>query len=808
MLNYYKQYSRRTRIQDIANTFSGGVEYTDRPVDAGMSKLLVNFDVSTSGNLLRPRKGYEITKELDLPDVYAIVGHKAYNKAEYVYFVKEVRVEQTEDYVYHLYKINLNSEEAKAELVSADNADETEATPIALDYIEKLGYNIHDTKSKGYKHWYIIEAFDGLYFRDTEGNYYVDKPFSNNVDGDTISEEAQYRCVKVEPYKPNPAEVNVSSGAASYNALLGADMYRFYDSRTAIMSNSCNISPLGLIAYEDEACKTPMLYHEPGKKIYYRIYYNFAKSYTGCTRVTVYMKSTKDNTFTKAHEVIKNASGWDALPPIIYSSSFQGESVVFKIEAMNCSTDGVDVKQDTIDNTVVYFSPRTIMSTVNIEKLTNKSNFNLGAKTYSLNKAKGMTYWSNRIILWDVPEDNTVLFTSFVNNTKWFPYPTGIDTFEDKIIKAVPLLDTLLVFTKSNIYTLVANADGLGFTRSIIQRNLKITEDEAHLIIPYKNMVFFKSGNYFYMVVPSVSSTSVGLTIAPISKPIEEFFNNFSESIEKLLKTLYNIDIIEKYPIVLQSVKSYIDYDEIIIDYIYQIHVSNTDNKYTPCLLSIKLMYNTTNRTWRFYLVEVNSNKIIPYFENAVTRLNYLDIKDNKLILIESSKDSCKDTQATGVLLNYQLLDTGYHNVSGDKYPNVKKRFRELQLVLDNPSYRHLSFYTEFAIDGYVRRDRVKYQCISKTFTDGKNYLVYEAVPYMPEHYFAEVNSTTILAEDEKDINAWTLDVSEFPEQIAYKIRLPFTGKGYFPSLILTNYDQENYELLSYVWVYRIMNAR
>ena len=40
-------------------------------------------------------------------------------------------------------------------------------------------------------------------------------------------------------------------------------------------------------------------------------------------------------------------------------------------------------------------------------------------------------------------------------------------------------------------------------------------------------MVFFKSGNYYYMVVPSLRSMTGELVLAPISKNIEFFLKQF-----------------------------------------------------------------------------------------------------------------------------------------------------------------------------------------------------------------------------------------------------------------------------------------
>ena len=49
-------------------------------------------------------------------------------------------------------------------------------------------------------------------------------------------------------------------------------------------------------------------------------------------------------------------------------------------------------------------------------------------------------------------------------------------------------------------------------------------------------MIYFKSGNYYYMLVPKAQSTTGELTLAPISTPITEFFNNFSVNVERVFR--------------------------------------------------------------------------------------------------------------------------------------------------------------------------------------------------------------------------------------------------------------------------------
>ena len=163
------------------------------------------------------------------------------------------------------------------------------------------------------------------------------------------------------------------------------------------------------------------------------------------------------------------------------------------------------------------------------------SGTNADTTIYDLKNASDMIYWKNRLVL----AYKNLLFLSEVNDPSYFPYPNNMEPFSETIIHVVAYLDNLLVFTKSKLYNITLSPDGLSWYVNCIQTNLDIKDCDVHLIQIVKNMVFFKSGNYYYMVVPKVNSAAGELAIAPISRPIEYLLDNFQGVIDNLLKTLY-----------------------------------------------------------------------------------------------------------------------------------------------------------------------------------------------------------------------------------------------------------------------------
>ena len=144
---------------------------------------------------------------------------------------------------------------------------------------------------------------------------------------------------------------------------------------------------------------------------------------------------------------------------------------------------------------------------------------------------------------------------------------------------------------------------------------------------------------------------------------------------------------------------------------------------------------------------------------------------------------------------NKQFLDTGYR----DAALFINKRYRELQLQINNFDDVNMEFGMDFDIAGEPRGTRFKYetsQVIDEI--DQDEAIVYlDAIPYMP-----------VNAEDIDKSNLWTIHNSLTPNIDLYKVRASISGKGPAPRMRLYTRKQFNYQLLGLNWVYREMNMR
>ena len=170
----------------------------------------------------------------------------------------------------------------------------------------------------------------------------------------------------------------------------------------------------------------------------------------------------------------------------------------------------------------------------------------------------------------------------------------------------------------------------------------------------------------------------------------------------------------------------------------------------------------------------------------------------------ESLKALMEQDNTTLTFNNWQFLDTGFVEDNSHFY----KRYREMQLMLNNIDGASLEYGMEFIIDGQTRISFIQYEVEQVLDKDDPNYgLMYlQAVPVMnlPVEGIEAIN-TTILGEGE---NVWKLDQSVFPDISIWRIRSPISGKGAAPRLRLLSKNSSRFELISVNWIYRIMNMR
>ena len=228
----------------------------------------------------------------------------------------------------------------------------------------------------------------------------------------------------------------------------------------------------------------------------------------------------------------------------------------------------------------------------NFNKEAYGSTANLEVKDYDLSHATGMVYWKNRLVVYGVAEAADTIFMSEINEPGYFPYPNNIDIFDEPVVYVLPFLENLIIFTTTKIFLIVLNPDGLTWTKKLIQSNMAIRDEDIAMIQVVKSMIFFKSGNYYYMIVPRLSSMTGDLTVAPISRPMENFFDNFETAVTDIFDKMYN------YTGTLELVNyiNFLDFEDV-----HCIYTFSTDS---DVYYNFDILYNTVSRSWRSHIYE------------------------------------------------------------------------------------------------------------------------------------------------------------------------------------------------------------
>lgn len=464
---------------------------------------------------------------------------------------------------------------------------------------------------------------------------------------------------------------------------------------------------------------------------------------------------------------------------------------------------------------------------------------NLTAKKFNLGQATGMCEWEQRLVLWGVPDALNTIFISDVSNPAFFPYPNNVDIFTDPIISVHNYGNELLVLTTSALYRLTWDAEGTGWTHTLVQQNLHVTEEDTYMSCVIKNMFFFKSGEYYYMMVPKATSSNVRgeVAIAPISKPIERLLDNFHEEVYNLVKVMADTPDLINFPNYLVNYFSYVDNTRVVVNYVYDLNatIGNTEIMTNSKYLYVQLIYDTDTRTWTMRVFEaahmlfashadaIQQDRFIDITPSVVDNLvlQYYQFQEHSDTSIQYVAEDSTEVPVERLIKNYQYLDTGNREINTE----LKKRFREFQFKIKNNTATNLGFFTSFLIDGSLRKDLQRYKprfivdestgeativvervLDPETMTYKTNRIERVLVPARMLQDSGEL-TPTILAEA-SDPDRWIVDQSAFPGRTLCKIRMPITGKGLSPRAILLSTNEQDFEILGHCWVYRTMHSR
>lgn len=869
----------------LETDFTSGMQFSNGPIPEGYVKALVNYDYNEDKTCLIPRAGLRTT-EFVFPDMDTIMTDEEEFLDESV-CIKAMRECIEDGKTYTQCILGKQSEESPdrgriwvATFYKKDDQDlENEFHIDGEDIQIALNSSINAPRSKVCVYYSTeLQEIHGLRLKDDTrigfpvgtfafGNSY----YFLGVDLDENDNEV-FKLYKTEWYVPTRGipyyrftEVEEKTITASEAVLYG---YNMLSSTPYSFVNTIGTATMridGILPYDSEdAAAQLVMTPKTNQPLNFRCYY---AAPTGSTyKFTWEWRTVDDDAWTPiTTETV--AVAVDKPSSIVFTPP--AKDIMIRVQAQQPNADDVE------NAMVVGFD--FSMDSNDVKNNVQQINYELGHCT-------GMTTWKNRLVLWGSKDDPTVLFLSDMNEPGYFPYPNAITIFNNPIVSVLEFMDKLVVFTTDRCYTVEMGSDGT-LTSTVIQSNLRITKWDRHLIQAVRNMLYFKSGNYYYMLVPKAQSTTGELTLAPISNPVTEFFNHFMKNVEQIFTDTYGAEHESGSVYELISYYNILDYEDVHNIYVFSWNKADT-------LIHFDVIYNTVSRCWKINILEhadllfiyrydatqrgvyatstvmtvktgdvVESKRVvqlseydplhlrdfyIPAFLNIARDVVDFDgvvvngtdltfpvgvttVTDTNLyvdpILVDPLESDPSEgdvallgsgTFADGFRIadlavgiqqvfdnystyfnfrNYQFLDTGYR--TDDIHMN--KRYRELQLQLNNIDSKDLNFGTEFYIDGDIRESVYRYDVTQTIDEMDADY----NIAYVEPMVFLDIPVDSI-----DYSNIWTIQQGLQPEISLWKVRMQVSGKGSAPRLKLASRNETRYQLLGLNWVYRMMHMR
>jgi hypothetical protein len=785
LIGDYKVYQRTSRGIDSEENFYGGIDFKNAPIDEGFCRMLVNFNIVSGGEVIKPRAAFktQTTASLETQDTTYIIHHSG------KMYVDDIDADDANIMEYILIgkpdTVNDGILMDSSILFLRDPEQETIIKiPIAAGNVAGASINYDSRYTLNELHYTTLENPSPVGIHaNVEDNVYL--AYTDGTDTGLArlrvayeAAEYSYALERLAPKDLTPHQA-VNYG---YN-LLQNDPYTFTNS----VSSTGSLQLLGVLPYDNS--DDLKFNAQVGEQITFKLNYKYpaaAPNYKVQWEV-------QDTQAMSGVQVIQAVDDSATITPgnaieNTFAAPYQQFSVIVKV-------------YDAIDTTTPIRS--IVLANYYLSNSRGESNQNLDVVNYDMGTATGMANFMHKVVLWGVDNAENTLFFSDVNDPTYFPYPQGAEPMNENIIRALPIMDGLLVFTKSRITQILPDYMNGSFTSQVIQENLNISQSDAETIIIIKNMVYFRSNNAYFMVVPS--STQAGaLMIAPISTQVSKFLGNFQGYVKDLFNDMYepahyqDLASYEDWDLHLQDNYTYLDGTKIKNVYKYK-YVFGTSVKYFELVLS----YDTMARTWLIDILETNARPMLAFKKvvtggNLYVNLYVDDLNDMQMQLIRRSGSTAADAinldgLVAKIIDNKSYLDTGLRNHS----ITHKKRFRELQFLVHSTGGEDIGFYTEFHIDRITRKEFFKThtEMIEDPVDPNFGQLI-----VVREYQDPQIAVTSL--------DNWTIGFSAFPNLDVVRVRQKVSGKGYSGRLKLLTTNEAMFELLNFNWVYRMMNAR
>ena len=844
----YKKYARQNRNITVEDFFNKGIFMTDTALTTGLSRNLVNFRFNPSTARLHPRGGlqpvsneYKLTMQSEYALYYPLRSDLLTTSKDNTYTFTTLAGFDAENPASSILLPGIGGEKVlhaaanDTKIIVDNNYNLQEAEPQDLDLYFSMGPSQGISIIKDAPNFSplpellgctILNTFIGL--RNTYASAATAEDRPGYLYKYDITEYRQGDADRFDIQQERIVPMSLDAAFAvnyGYN-MLASDPYTFEDK----VSQSGAYVLNGLLPQRYNSITGAYVLttdYRNGQKIRFKLNWEFPAGVVGVkfewrlassdTWDTTTRTASRYNTYT-IREGTNDPIYCDIQVP---EEAFQIKVTVFGVTAGN-TIDESDIKAMAIYS----FSGARAEDTTTKPELVN----------YDLCTAQGILSWKRRICLYGVTEAPNILFLSDIDTPAYFPYPNNIVEYDYPILKVINYLDDLLVFTTDGVYQTELGSDGLTYITKQVVGNVHFTTNDIYSIQVVKNMLFYKAGARYYMLVPSSKYLNTGqLQTAPVSAPIDYLLDNFIYEFKKVFQDMYgsyfkdteNSFIESDTSIMPTSYSTFVEGDLIKINYGFFIN-----NTKVGCSVHIvyTLIYDTLNRLWLSDITELATSRMINVYRKNLLGLNQYILTDTyertdsdghqytilNFAIVQNNNNTNVDfvfEGAENVLPTRQFIDTGFRDIN---IP-LKKRFRELQIKLSTPFDTAIFMQPNVSVDDMLRNDNI----LQTVYFNGEVYIInnteeYIVAPgaqYLEEPLgtdtpdYTRLEGTPVYKPNGNDL-FFKLGQEYLTAQHLNTVRFRITGKGYCPRLQLNMHTKTPYELQSIAWVFRNMNAR
>ena len=850
--NAYNSHESRARTIVSENSFARGMKYSNNPIGEGYVKTLINYVLTNDGATIKPRPGYR-----QVADNIATFTIDENTQDFCVYFTENLLVSNANDtdailcrsvlsgainvldsftqaigYALQLFDLaNANiTISYKNNYITGNNCVATHIEGLGNDKyylaMQTCSTSIHEcTLGVAHSRNGIHAVMDNCVYvplirmwEDESGTHISRHLAIINMQFNETLDAFDWWLDLVDP-KDVTAVQAVNYG---YN-MLQENPYMFDNQEIA--SNTLLLD--GILPYDAQG--NLLTSARAGAEIFFRLVYRYPKADVDASEKYAVRWAIQDLE-SDAEPVVVHDYTEDLEAPYT-----PGDTIEFRTTQTTYKRFTLIANVYKVSEIVEGTEPKPAATiTLAYYYLTNDkstSTLNIDAVHYDLGTAQGMCTWQQRLVLWGVTGAKNILWVSEVNDPSWFPYPNNCEIFPDDIVSCVRYKTHLLVFTRSALYQISLKDDGLTYTTTCMQERLTMEPEDISSIIPVQNMVFFKNGNAYYMIVPVSSSMSGELQLAPISRPIELLFTDFKTTVINLLEgivkpTSFNYYIVNEDGVRLMDEEYHALYlklldEETVIFKLYDwwcLLENRTMRIYYKLQMTVGTKvtyldtifnYDTSTRAWTMSMMNSTRYRMTHYISSVTAETIFIQPvlsapNTISLNLIQGSEESTIDSfdidyNQEGWNETLQYLDTGFRDLNTD----IKKRFRQVQFRVNNLYSETLKFYTSFAVDNDMRKNYCNFETTEITDPDAEDYgsVYVDAVLEEPDLVWGLSDQRDYCAE-------WELDTSRFPNTNTAQVRFNVSGKGNLCRFELRSYNDKQYEISSVAYVFRPMYAR